>query len=574
MRTYWHEHFEDYKDQVLYAKNVLDIDYEPHQMCVDCVIYHTKVKNLKFNIRCQPLPKDQFDHQPKDTSHLLQLAAHNPYYFAKYILRIEPREFQKQFLSCTQFRKVLRIARRQGKSHAMQMYMLWYQITKPRQKIRIAAPRETHVMELFDKMNDMLLNQPLLKNSVIKAGKADGKLYSRSPNYEFKFTNGSTIRGITTGDTDGTTMRSQSADLLVLDETDYISEEQFAAVYPLIATSSNTELIQQSTPSGRQTYFKSWCFDPQYREMHLRYVDLETYDPKVDEEFKRNMTQDQYDREMNAEFTIQQSGVFPNYLIDAQLEDYEFDIMPPPAGIYTFGIDWNESVQGVHIVILRYEYYHAKFRVSNIVVVEPSEFTQVFQIEKIVELYSYYKPKKIVMDEGYGVTQIQQLKLWALQNKDEEFLNQLTVINFGKQIEVLDPITGTYVNVYPKEYAVQLVKRALEQNKLILPMSQDYKTRLIGQMRDYMVEKVTETGAVKFSKGNVHTLEQLLLAMYGMDLIRDMLQSGGVVQQPKPVMTSVFKGEAIAPTAIRSPKRPTGYWRDIDSIYKQRRWRV
>lgn len=561
MRTYWQEYFDSYDKQVQYAKTLLGISYQPHKMCVDCVVYHTKVKGLSFNIKCTPLPHNWLDQTPENERDIIILQQNSPYYFAKYILKMDMREFQKHFLSCTAKRKVLRIARRQGKSHAMQMYMLWYQITKPGSRIRIAAPRETHVAELFDKMEEMIKKSGVLLGSLIIHGKH--KLYSKNPNYEFKFTNGSTIRGITTGDTDGLTMRSQSADLIVLDETDYISDEQFQSIYPLIATSDKTELIQQSTPSGRQTYFKSWCFDPGYKELHLRYIDLETYDPEKDEEFKRNMGKDEYMREMMAEFITQEAGVFPNNLIDQQLDEYEFDQIPPPGGIYTFGIDWNESVQGVHIVIVRYESWHDKFRVSNIVVVEPSEFTQVMQIEKVIELYSYYKPKKIVMDEGYGITQIQQLKMWGMQN-DEAFLDQLETVQFGKQIEITDPLTGMIAKTYAKEYIVQITKRMLENGKLILPKSQDTKTKLVGQMRNYVVEKVMENGQLKFSKGNVHTLEAMMLQLYGMYLIKDQLQNGSVMNQPKPLITSMAVPRQVN-VQTRQPRR------NIFRYYK-RRW--
>jgi len=49
-------------------------------------------------------------------------------------------------------------------------------------------------------------------------------MYKKNP-MEFMLTNGSTIRGITTGDDEGTSARSQSADLMVLDEMDFISED-------------------------------------------------------------------------------------------------------------------------------------------------------------------------------------------------------------------------------------------------------------------------------------------------------------------------------------------------------------
>jgi hypothetical protein len=39
----------------------LNIDYEPNEMCVDCVINHRIKKGLSFKINCKPLEKDYFD---------------------------------------------------------------------------------------------------------------------------------------------------------------------------------------------------------------------------------------------------------------------------------------------------------------------------------------------------------------------------------------------------------------------------------------------------------------------------------------------------------------------------------
>lgn len=548
----WVDKFESYDKQVKFAKRVLDIDYEPDTACVNCVVNHVLGKQLNWKVKCNPIPAGLFDIEPKKPDDIIKLAQQYPYFFVKYILKINPRQFQKEFLSCTSPRKVLRIQRRAGKSHAMAMYALWYQFVHAKARIRVVAPRESQVKELFDKMNEMIINSDILIHSVVKRGSNDGTLYKKSPNMEFQFTNGSTIRGITTGDKDGTSVRSQSADLLILDEMDFISENQFAAIYPLIATSSDTQLIQSSTPSGHRSYFYQWCHDPQYAEMHRRYHDLETYDPETDEEFKRNMSKEQYEREVLAEFTLQESGVFPNEQIDMALEDYEFDHMPPPPSIYTFGIDWNESIQGVHIVIVRYEPHHNKYRVSNIVIVPPSEFTQIVQVNKIIELYELYKPRKIVMDEGFGMTQIQALRHWGVQNNNEAFLNTLETIHFGSTTEVFDPILGTYQKVPAKDFMVSNAKRMLENGRLILPKSEDIKSKLIGQMRSYVVEKVLENGSVKYSKGNVHTLEQMMLALFGMYLIKEELaqpkvNSIGIVQNPNndvlaPVTSNTIRG--------------------------------
>ncbi len=568
----WRDKFETYDKQVEFAKRVLGIRYEPEQQCVNCVINHVLNKQLAWKVQCEPIPAGTFDVVPRNEQDIIELAQEYPYYFVKYILKVEPRSFQKEFLSCTAQRKVLRIQRRAGKSHAMAMYALWYQLTHPKSRVRIVAPRETQVKELFEKMNDMIIGSSILINSVIKRNSTDGVLYRRNPNLEFKFTNGSTIRGITTGDGDGTSVRSQSADLLILDEMDFISEEQFAAIYPLIATSSNTELIQSSTPSGHRSYFYQWCHDPQYQEMHRRYHDLDIYSSQTDEEFKRNMPKDKYDREVLAEFTLQESGVFPNEMIDRQLEDYEFDNVPPPPGIYTFGIDWNESVQGVHIVIVRYEPHHNKYRVSNVVVVPPSEFTQIVQVNKIVELYELYRPRKIVMDEGFGMMQIQALRQWGVQNNDEEFLNQIETVHFGKTTDVYDPLVGTYEKVPVKDFMVSNAKRMLENDKLILPRSQDIKSKLVGQMRSYVVEKVLDNGIIKYSKGNVHTLEQLLLALFGMYLIKEELMNANV--KVLGIVQNNVNSEQIGPVVSSTIRQVSGYHQNrsnlIGKLYKGR----
>jgi len=111
------------------------------------------------------------------------------------------------------------------------------------------------------------------------------------------------------------------------------------------------------------------------------------------------------------------------------------------------------------------------------------------------------------MDEGFGMTQIQALRQWGVQNNNEAFLNTLETIHFGSTIEVFDPILGTYQKVPAKDFMVSNAKRMLENGRLILPKSEDIKSKLIGQMRSYVVKKVLENGSVKYSKGNVHTLE-------------------------------------------------------------------
>lgn len=562
---HWSDFFNSYKQQLKFAQDTLKIDYEPEEMCVNCVVNHMLVKNQTFGVKCKPVHKGFFN-IPLTNKNAAELLKKSPYHFSKYVLKIQPREFQKEIIGCTATRKVLRISRRAGKTHALAMYSIWYQSTNPRQKIRIVAPREAHIREFFDQLETIIRAQPQVLEQIVKQGRTH-TLYSKNP-YELRFSNQATIRGTTTGDSDGVSVRSQSADLLILDETDYISEEAFAAVYPLVATNSNTKLLQASTPSGRRTYFYSWCNDPGFKEFHRRYQDVkEVYDPDQDIEFQRTLDKEKYQREVLAEFTVQEDAVFKNELIDKQLQDYEFDTFPPPPGVYTIGVDWNESVQGVHIVVQRHESFHDKTRISNVVIVPPSEFTQLVQIQRIIELIEQYNPKMVLLDEGFGVTQAQALKQWA-NNNAPEYIDKIQSLSFSSAISTFDPITGTYTKVPAKMFIVQLTTRMLENERLILPRNLDTKYKLIGQMRQYQVEKVLENGQIKYTKGNVHTLEAMFLALYGLYLVKDEIRKVGTAQ---PI---VYKRQSVS--QVRQHVRTNAARMSIDQWSKvypsRRRW--
>jgi len=67
-------------------------------------------------------------------------------------------------------------------------------------------------------------------------------------------------------------------------------------------------------------------------------------------------------------------------------------------------------------------------------------------VQKIIELIESYNPKLIVMDEGFGVTQVQAIKKWAVENKPQ-VADKVISIQFGQQIDDFDPISGKYVKV-------------------------------------------------------------------------------------------------------------------------------
>jgi len=274
-------------------------------------------------------------------------------------------------------------------------------------------------------------------------------------------------------------------------------------------------------------FFWSWCNDPSYKEFHRRYQHLDIYNPAQDAEWKRNLSADEYAREILAEFAFAEAGVFNPKFIENSLEEYDFEKEHSPTpGIYSFGVDWNEGSAGTHIVIVRFERstYGVKIRVSNVIRISPSQTTQIQAVEKILDLFVHYLPIVVVVDEGFGNTQIQLLRAKAQERKIKEFENRLLPINLGSRVKVPDMVTGAFVEVYIKPFLVNLTARYLEQGQLILPKSEDYRSGLVGQMRNYQIVGVTEKGLPKYSKDQVHTLESLMMALYGLWLNSDMIK--------------------------------------------------
>ena len=73
--------FKPTKEEQEYAKKVLNVDYDVHPQCVRCVLWHTQVKGMNFEIGCKPLPKD-IDEEVNEQN-ILQKLIDDPVIFAK-----------------------------------------------------------------------------------------------------------------------------------------------------------------------------------------------------------------------------------------------------------------------------------------------------------------------------------------------------------------------------------------------------------------------------------------------------------------------------------------------------------
>jgi len=499
------------------AREIAGVDYELDPMCVNCILNHVENEGKKFKIQCNPLRKEENEenHNLSDREYALYRMISDYDIFAVSQLDMMLRRFQSEILRCTSRRKVLRLPRRAGKTVVMAILGLTFAMKHSNAKILVAAPYVVQIEVIFKQMNEFIKKSELLMSGVTKGSNSKHKLYKSNPHL-FTFVNGSEIVGLTTGAQEAANIRGQSADLIILDEVDYMNEGDIEAILPILATSPDTIFVAASTPAGKKSYFYEWCHSDSYKHVHYVYQELEHYNPEQDQEFKETYPLERYQREILAEFTLQESGVYRPDFIERALRDYKFDdLQMVSEGIYTFGVDWNESA-GVHIVVSKLDKLDGRIVVSNIVVVPPSKLTQIVAVEKILEMDSIYNPRKIMLDAGYGNTQYQMMLQTAHHQPERRLEQRMEMLPFQSTIELYDPVSGG-ITVQPvKPVMVDISVRYLEEDKIILPASEDYPSKLIGQMRNYVIEGYGAKGVPNYTKGNVHTLEAWQLSVLGM----------------------------------------------------------
>lgn len=489
-------------------------------MCVDCILNHVEKEGKKWKVMCSPLPLEHEDEsrlksRMSEEEFAMYKIATDYDLFSVSQFDLHLRDFQRELLMCSSRRKVLRLPRRAGKTVVMAMLALNFVLRNPKSKVLIATPYLSQINVIFDAMNDFIKKSDLFMSMIVKNTNSKSKFHTMNP-HTFEFTNGSVIKGFTTGAQEASNIRGQSAGMIILDEVDYMGEGDIEAIMPILMTTPDTVFVAASTPSGRKSYFYDWCRSDSYKHVHRVYQQLENYDPQQDEELRSQNPLEKYEREVLAEFTLQESGVYrPDFIVRA-LREYEFDNLESVSpALYVFGIDWNETA-GVHIVILRADNSTGKLVVSNIVVVPPSKLTQIHAVERIIELDELYKPKLIMADAGFGNTQLQMLMSYAASHPDLRLEERIEPIAFQSTIKLADPITGGTTDQPIKPFMVNISVRYMEENKIILPVSEDYPSKLVGQMRAYLVEGYSTNGMPKYTKGNVHTLEAWQLSVLGM----------------------------------------------------------
>jgi replicative DNA helicase len=487
-------------------------------------------------LKCSFIPNDVLEGMPVQDCTQEELedlrAQLDPVVWARKELNITLRPYQELMIKCTAQRRMSRTGRRVGKTISMGIHCLHYAYTHEKKKILIIAPYEIQIKEIFRLFDEWVEESANVKSSV-----------SRRINnpYTLELRNGSRILGLTAGSKSGmgaASVRGQEADVIYLDEADYLAREDVNAILVLLqktneASEDDKFLWASSTPTGKHEFFYDWSQNSRFKEFHYSSMINPNWNEDMSREFREQFgTSTAWDHEVLAEWGEEMEGVYQKaYLERAKalaglflgqdgVWDYKAAV-PLDGCMYTIGVDWNSSKNGVQIAIIEYNPklvshediragIKGRFRVATRVAIDAKEFTQSKAVAKIIELNGVWQPKYIYVDQGFGSTQIEELRRFGHANPDSGMLNKLKAIDFGSSQEIRDPVTKQIVKKAMKPFMVNNSVSFYEKNLVLLNRTdKEYEK----QLSDYSVEKRSREGRPVYSTGNDHVLDAVNLAL-------------------------------------------------------------
>lgn len=549
-----------------------------NKMCGLC-IEKQKAEHGEITIKCSGLKKLESmappdvlyafeDHEVQKLKELV-----DPYEWADKHLDIHQEDptkrifsrrwYQEQFVSCSAKRKTIRCGRRTGKSYGLALDCTHRLVNTSNYRIIVVTPFLTQAKELADNVRKMLRN---LSEDV---GTWD-ELVDRSvtsPVHEIKLRNGSTFKAFTAGGSDAGAVRGQGADLIILDEADFLSQEAFNSVSAILADTPTTELICTSTPYGENILYKL-SHSPEYKEFHFPTFCLPHYDDDLDNDFRSSTDVAGYVQEIMGEWGIASNAVFQGEFIEAGRQKLEVKaddfIVNRKKYILSLGCDWNGDKVGTRIVITGLNKETGEISTARMDNVVKEGWTQAAAVQKIIELNRAYDLDHMYVDEGFGESNVQQLKLHAVNNygklpydHPDLKLDEVVAVNFASTLELRDVVTGEIRKKYYKNFMVETVNRALESG--VLNLSGHVNKPIVEQMKNYIVKSTTSNGRkiyeAKSSEIGDHDLDAYMLSIMALYLehssILDARTPSAV--QILPVERSINQGYNEASTIVKRP---------------------
>lgn len=453
----------------------------------------------------------------------------NPVEWAATHLKWDARDYQNKILQTGASAKqtVLRLGRRLGKTECMCILIWWHAFVQPNKgpnnqyDILIITPYETQVDLIFKRLEQLLDMSPELKASV-----------NRDVKHHFGLKNGTVIKGLTAGtksSSGAANTRGQRADLIVLDEVDYMGEDDITNILNIRNEApERIKIVAASTPSGRRASFYKWCVNTPsngWREVYAPSTvnpELLKVNPDTGrtylEDLKEELTEVRYVQEVMAEFGDEAMGVYQKRHVDQavklgeQMGIINNKVDVPKRGPRILGVDWDKYGAATNMVGVEYIADANVFAMFNREEIPSTEFTYDIAVKKIIELNEKYDYDYIYVDAGHGEMQIEQLKLYGHAHPESGLHKKVVRVNFSEKISVRDPITKIKDKKDIKPFMVNNVVLLFERGQFAFNPA-DKET--IKQFEDYYIERFGVNGRPIYTETNEHVHDCIMLAIHG-----------------------------------------------------------
>lgn len=450
-----------------------------------------------------------------------------------------------------------------------------YMFTNDNVKVLVIAPRKSHVDNLIGNLRDYIRMNPILANSVVRD--------VDSPYVEIKLNNGSRLRAFSSGTAsgaEGLTVRGQDADLIILEEADFLSDKDLSTIVAILNTHPGVELWASSTPSGARRHFWRWCLHtPTYKEFYYhsnKHPDWDQMEESIKLEYAGKP--DDYDHEIAAIFGEQSVGVFQNAFVDRALTEYIYEEQTRQEGwTYCVGVDWNDTY-GTEIVTTGYD-PRGRWRVVDVENVPKTEWTQLKSMEAVVKTNAKWLPAYVYIDKGHMGTQHELLRKYGYDMIARDptdpacaLKDIVKTFEFGSNLDMHDPMTKQPIKKYAKAFLVENTVRRFEENTIQIST---YDNTLKQQLLNYIISHRTPAGRPVYdlleeSVGD-HRLDAFMLSLVAFKLEMSLFSkptfSSHIAISTGFMSTRERKENPDSPSSVDSHLRrmPSGRTNDLES---------
>jgi len=383
-----------------------------------------------------------------------------PVEFAEKVLGIKPFPYQVKLLEDKNKRLVAVMGRQSGKTTTIAVKALHFALTSKNATILITSPSLRQSMIMFSRIWGFITKSPL-KSRV-----------TRHTRTVIEFDNGSQIVALPASEH---FLRGYTAQMIILDEAAFMPEELITnVIFPMISTTDGYAVLL-STPWGRNHFFYRAFMNPAYSVHRVKSSECPLIKSEFLEEMKRNMTEQAYRMEYEAEFAEASNSFFPQDLIrqcvanDPPVEFIQSLEAKIPPGEYYAGVDIGKLEDHSVIAVLKREG-------ENLKLVYLHEFPlgtpYSSVIGHITRANQKFRFQKIFIDQtGIGEPIFEELKTQGVQNAE-----------------------GLTFTAKTKEELLTCLKITMEQKRLKMP----YSRRLCSQINEQQYE-YSKSGRLIFS---------------------------------------------------------------------------